>query len=78
MNKYKSRWSQPSCGTQNRWSLLLVANDFDRYANSHSLFPPPAVVVFLALFEERYDRFSSLFNCLIFFSPRSDCDLRSL
>ena len=38
----------PSCGTQNRWSLLLVANDFDRYANSHSLHPPPAAVVFLA------------------------------
>jgi hypothetical protein len=24
----------PSCGAQNRLSLLLVANDFDRYASS--------------------------------------------
>ncbi len=38
----------PSCGTQNRWSLLLVANDFDRYANSHSLPRPQDAVVFLA------------------------------
>ena len=37
-----------SCGAQNRWSLLLVANDFDRYANSHSLPRPQDAVVFLS------------------------------
>ena len=37
-----------SCGAQNRWSLLLVANDFDRCANKCSLHPPPAAVTFVA------------------------------
>ena len=37
-----------TCGAQNRWSLLLVANDFDRYANSHSLLRPQDAVVFLS------------------------------
>ena len=40
---------------------LFASHNFDRYANSHSLFPPPAAVVFLALFEERYTAFVNLF-----------------
>ena len=38
----------PSCGAQNRWSLLFVANDFDRYAKQLSLYPPQAAVEWLA------------------------------
>ncbi len=53
---HRKRWSQPSCGTQNRWSLLFVANDFDHCANSHSLHPPPAAVVFLAPYSAELNR----------------------
>ena len=38
----------PSCGAQNWWSLLLVATNFDRCANSHSLHHPQGAVVFVA------------------------------
>ncbi len=38
----KKLYGKDSCGTQNRWSLLLVANDFDRYAFSPLLHPPQA------------------------------------
>ena len=48
-NNLNTRWSQPSCGTQNRRALLLVADDFDHCANSHSLHRPQGAVVFLAL-----------------------------
>ncbi len=34
-----------TCGAQNRWSLLFVANDFDRYAISHFLHRPQGAVV---------------------------------
>ena len=32
---------KPSCGAQNRQGLLLVADDFDRYASLRSLHRPP-------------------------------------
>ena len=40
----KELYGKDSCGAQNRWSLLLVANDFDRYAFFASLNPPPAAL----------------------------------
>ena len=40
--------SLPSCGAQNRRALLLVADDFDRYAKQLSLPPPQAAVEWLA------------------------------
>ena len=48
-----------SCGTQNRWSLLLVANDFDHYANKRSLFRPQDAVACVAPFERRYTLYST-------------------
>ena len=39
----------------------IHSHNFDRYANSHFLHPPPAAVVFLAPFEGRYTAFVNLF-----------------
>ena len=56
---HRKRWSMPSCGTQNRWSLLLGANDFDHYANKRSLFRPQDAVACVAPFERRYTSYST-------------------
>ena len=62
---WKKLCGKDTCGAQNRLSLLLVANDFDRYAISHLLYPPQAACVLNAASSATPAYLIVVLNCFV-------------